>query len=285
MGGLIITVQVLALFLSTPMEVSGMKTFEDPTQLSNVIYYMGLILVFTLFVLIAIKKNMKFIISFLIYFAIISTLYYVFYALFTLLPPLSGFEAIVSILVSVGVTVLLYKYPEWYLIDLVGICTAGGVSALIGISLSVIPVVFLLMLLAIYDAISVYRTKHMITMAEGIMDLKLPILFVIPKHSKYSFLQEKVKKGEEREAFFYGPWRCHNAHASCGLSKHFYTYHWRKHLSSTRSNVRYPCRVCSAFCSRNERKTTGRTSFSEFRSNLWIFYRCSTIRGINYLKG
>ena len=204
MGGLILMVQVLALFLSTPMEVSGMKTFEDPTQLSNAIYYMGLIFAFTLFVLIAIKKNMKFIISLFIYFAIISTLYYVFYALFTLLPPLYGFEAIVSILVSGGVTVLLYKYPEWYLIDLVGVCIAGGVSALIGISLSVIPVVFLLMLLAIYDAISVYRTKHMITMAEGIMDLKLPILFVIPKHSKYSFLQEKFKKGEESEAYFMG---------------------------------------------------------------------------------
>jgi presenilin-like A22 family membrane protease len=147
---------------------------------------------------------MKFIISFLIYFAIISTLYYVFYALFTFLPSLSGFEAIVSILASVGVTVLLYKYPEWYLIDLVGVCTASGVSALIGISLSVIPVVFLLMLLAVYDAISVYRTKHMITMAEGIMDLKLPLLFVIPKHSKYSFLQENFKKGEEHEAFFMG---------------------------------------------------------------------------------
>jgi presenilin-like A22 family membrane protease len=64
--------------------------------------------------------------------------------------------------------------------------------------------VFLLVLLAIYDAISVYRTKHMITMAEGIMDLKLPILFVIPKHLRYSFLQEKVKKEGEREAFFMG---------------------------------------------------------------------------------
>jgi presenilin-like A22 family membrane protease len=203
MGGLIIIVQVLALFLSRPMEVSGMQAFEDPTQVSNSIYYIGMILAFTLLVLIAIKKNMKWIISLLIYFAIISTLYYVFLALFNLILP--EFEALIaSILISAGVTVVLYRYPEWYVVDLVGVCIAGGVSALLGISLTVIPVIVLLVLLAIYDAISVYKTKHMITMAEGMMDLKLPILFVIPKHSHYSFLHESFKAGEKREAFFMG---------------------------------------------------------------------------------
>lgn len=204
MAGLILIVQILALFLSAPMEVSGMQTFEDPTKVSNSIYYIIMILGFTLFVLIAIKKNIKWIISLVIYFAIVSTLYYVFLALFSLFPTLSDFAVIVSLLISIGMTVLLYKYPEWYVINIIGVCIAGGVSALIGISLSVIPVIILLLLLAIYDAISVYKTKHMVAMAEGIMDLKLPILFVIPKHSSYSFLKENFKEGEQREAFFMG---------------------------------------------------------------------------------
>ncbi|MDR7664896.1 presenilin family intramembrane aspartyl protease PSH [Methanosarcina sp. Z-7115] len=204
MAGLILVVQVLALFLSAPMKVNDMQAFEDPTQVSNSIYYIIMILVFTLLVLIALKKNMKWVISLFIYIAIISTLYYVFFALLTLFPSLSGFEAIASVLLSIGITVLLYKYPEWYIVDIVGVCIAGGVGALIGISLSVVPVIVLLLLLAVYDAISVYKTKHMIVMAEGIMDLKLPILFVIPKHSNYSFLQESFKEGEKREAFFMG---------------------------------------------------------------------------------
>lgn len=204
MGGLILIVQILALFLSMPMEVNEMQAFEDPTQVSNSIYYIVMILVFTLFVLIALKRNMKWAISFFIYLAIISTLYYVFFALFTLIPVLSGLEAIASAVLSTGITLLLYKYPEWYIVDIVGVCIAAGVSALIGISLSVIPVIILLLLLAIYDAISVYKTKHMIAMAEGIMDLKLPILFVIPKHLDYSFVQESFKPGEKREAFFMG---------------------------------------------------------------------------------
>jgi presenilin-like A22 family membrane protease len=204
MAGLILIVQVLSLLLSTPMETNEMQAFEDPTQVSNSIYYIIMILGFTLFVLIAIKKNMKWVISLLIYLAILSTLYYVFFALFTLIPSLSGFEDIISILLSAGLTLLLYKYPEWYVIDILGVCIAAGVSALIGISLSVIPVVVLLILLAVYDAISVYKTKHMITMAEGVMDLKLPILFIIPKNLDYSFIKESFKEGEKREAFFMG---------------------------------------------------------------------------------
>lgn len=204
MGGLILIVQILALFLSMPMKANEMQAFEDPTQVSNSIYYVIMILVFTLFVLLALKKNIKWVISLFIYLAIITTLYYVFFALFTLFPALSGFEAVASFVLSAGITVLLYKYPEWYIVDIAGICIAAGVSALIGISLSVIPVIILLLLLAIYDAISVYKTKHMITMAEGIMDLKLPILFVIPKNLNYSFLQEDFKSGEKREAFFMG---------------------------------------------------------------------------------
>jgi len=204
MAGLILIVQILSLLLSTPMETNEMQAFEDPTQVSNSIYYIVMILTFTLFVLIAIKKNMKWVISLLIYLAILSTLYYVFFALLTLIPSLAGLENIISILLSTGLTLLLYKYPEWYVIDILGVCIAAGVSALIGISLSVIPVVVLLILLAVYDAISVYKTKHMITMAEGVMDLKLPILFIIPKHRDYSFIKESFKEGETREAFFMG---------------------------------------------------------------------------------
>lgn len=204
MAGLILIVQILSLLLSTPMETSGMQAFEDPTQVSNSIYYIVLVLAFTLVVLIAIKKNMKWIVVLFIYLAILSTLYYVFFALFTLIPSLAAFGDILSVLISTGLTVLLYKYPEWYVIDIMGVCIAAGVSALLGISLSIIPTIVLLALLAVYDAISVYKTKHMITMAEGIMDLKLPILFVIPKHLDYSFIKETFQSGEKREAFFMG---------------------------------------------------------------------------------
>jgi presenilin-like A22 family membrane protease len=47
----------------------------------------------------------------------------------------------------------------------------------------------------------------MITLAEGVIDLKTPILFVIPKKRNYSFIREgigKLSEGGERSAFIMG---------------------------------------------------------------------------------
>jgi hypothetical protein len=40
--------------------------------------------------------------------------------------------------------------------------------------------------LAVYDAISVYGTEHMLTLAEGVMDLNVPILLVVPTTLSFS---------------------------------------------------------------------------------------------------
>ena len=114
---------------------------------------------------------------------------------------------VVVLVLAILSTVLLYKYPEWYVIDGLGILIGAGVAAIFGASLEILPVVILLILLAVYDAISVYKTKHMITLAEGVMDMKTPILFVIPKRRDYSFIKEgigKLETGGERSAFIIG---------------------------------------------------------------------------------
>jgi presenilin-like A22 family membrane protease len=92
-------------------------------------------------------------------------------------------------------------------IDSLGILIGAGVAAIFGASLEILPVLLLLILLAVYDAISVYKTKHMITLAEGVIDLKTPILFVVPKRRDYSFIREGIGKlgdGGERAAFIIG---------------------------------------------------------------------------------
>jgi presenilin-like A22 family membrane protease len=81
---------------------------------------------------------------------------------------------------------------------------------MLGISLNILLVIILLAALAIYDAIAVYKTKHMIDIADTIITLKLPIVFVMPRIRKYSLiketksLKEKLREGEAREAFFMG---------------------------------------------------------------------------------
>jgi presenilin-like A22 family membrane protease len=150
--------------------------------------------VFTFFLLIALKKNMQWVIQLVILLAVASTVYYVFIALLSLLTDSNTAINAVSLFMAIVLTVLLYKFPEWYVINTIGLIIGAGASAIFGISLSIIPVLVLLSLLAIYDAISVYKTKHMIDLAEGVMDLRLPILFVIPKKLNYSFIKDTFRK-------------------------------------------------------------------------------------------
>ncbi len=66
----------------------------------------------------------------------------------------------------------------------------AGAAALFGISFGLLPAIVLLTVLAVYDAISVYGTEHMLTLADGVMDLKLPVILVIPLTLSYSFLDD-----------------------------------------------------------------------------------------------
>ncbi|MGB8215894.1 MAG: presenilin family intramembrane aspartyl protease PSH [Candidatus Methanoperedens sp.] len=202
MAFMLLIVQLIAVALSKPFDVNQMKAFSNPEATSNVIYWVAIILLFTAFILVVIKYNKKWMIQAFILFTVVSTLYYVFFAVLSyFLPPVTNF--FLTLILSIGLTIVLHKFPEWYVIDIVGIIIGAGAASIFGISLDIIPTLLLLVLLLVYDYIAVYRTKHMITLAEGVMDLRLPILLVIPKHWNYSFLTEKFDK-EEREAFFMG---------------------------------------------------------------------------------
>ncbi len=202
MAFVLLLVQLMAVALGQLPEINETKVFSDPEATSNAIYWIALILVFTVFILYVIKKNQKWMIQAFILFTVASTLYIVLFAIFDKFLP-QELNFLLTIIFSIALTAVLYKFPEWYVIDITGVIIGAGAASIFGISLAIIPTLLLLVLLAIYDYIAVYRTKHMIALAEGVMDLRLPILLVIPKRWDYSFLTEKFDK-EEREAFFMG---------------------------------------------------------------------------------
>lgn len=203
MGVFLLLVQLISIILAQPMIDEGMQFTKDPGNVWNSVYYIALILAFTLVILIAIKKNIKWLIHGFILFAIASTLYYVFFAITAKFMDEPA-SLMLTLVLSLALTALLYRFPEWYVIDLTGILIGAGVTAIFGISFAIVPTIVLLVLLAVYDAISVYRTKHMLVLAEGVMDMKVPILFVIPRHLNFSFRKYKYEKDAEREAFFMG---------------------------------------------------------------------------------
>jgi len=204
-----ILIHGLALLITGTFEEANMQAFENPDNPINIAYIFIIMMAFTVLILLIAKFWKKQLIQVIILGAIGYTAAYVFYPLFNSIVTTS-LSIVFSSIFAVIIIVILYKYPEWYVIDFCGIIVGAGAIAIFGISLGVLLVIILLVGLAIYDAISVYKTKHMIDLADTVMDLKLPVLLVVPKIRKYSLiketqrLKEKLEKGVEREAFFMG---------------------------------------------------------------------------------
>jgi presenilin-like A22 family membrane protease len=108
MAFMLLLVQLIAVALSNPLNDNDFKAFEDPKDTSNVIVWVAIILIFTGFIFLVIKLNKKWMIQAFILISVGWTLYYIFYALFSVfLPP--GINLALTIILSVGLTVLLYK--------------------------------------------------------------------------------------------------------------------------------------------------------------------------------
>ena len=97
--------------------------------------------------------------------------------------------------VGIGLAVLLMVAlivrPEWYVVNTVGVLVGAGVIVMLGVTFVPTLIVIFMILAAIYDAWAVYRSKHMLDLADTMIGLNLPILLVAPQESGYTMLDEK----------------------------------------------------------------------------------------------
>lgn len=209
MGGLFVLIDTLALLVMTPLEVAGIRVYENPSDPINIVFLFFTLLLFTVAFLLIAKFWRKQVIQAIVLGAIGYLVFFVSYPLLAFVVPEVG-ALFLSIVIAAVMVVALVKYPEWYVVDVCGVVIGASTVGMFGISLSVFLVLVLLAGLSIYDAISVYRTKHMIDLADTVLDLKLPVVLVIPRVRGYSLiketksLKEKLRSEEEREAFIMG---------------------------------------------------------------------------------
>jgi presenilin-like A22 family membrane protease len=212
LSGAFVLTMLLAVLFAQPFMAAGLQAFEDPEDVGNSLYYIVAILVFTFVILAIAKWGKKWLIRAIILGAVGLTVAYVVEpVLYITLGWPFGQSVALAVAAAIASVVALYKHPEWYVIDTVGILVAAGTASIFGISLGIVPVVVLLVGLAVYDAIAVYRTKHMLSLADTVIELRLPVLLVIPKVARYRFLEEQAKVKDaspetkaEREAMFMG---------------------------------------------------------------------------------
>ncbi|ESP87479.1 presenilin family intramembrane aspartyl protease PSH [Candidatus Halobonum tyrrellensis] len=196
-----LVVQLGAVSLAPTFEAAGYQSVPDPQDPTNSVVYLGAIVVVTALMLAAFRFELDSLVRVVILLSSASLSWYV----FSVVVP-----GTVAVVASLAVAAVLWVYPEWYVVDTAGALMGAGAAGLFGISFGLLPAVVLLVVLAVYDAVSVYGTEHMLDLAEGVMDLRIPVVLVIPLTWTYSLLEDDLSGAaagtdeSEREVFFIG---------------------------------------------------------------------------------
>ena len=106
---------------------------------------------------------------------------------------------LIGVVVALLLMVLLYVHSEWYVVNTVGILVGAGVIVMLGVAFVPGLIMIFMILAAAYDAWAVYRSKHMLELADTMIGLQLPILLVAPQDKDYSFKDEKTRMVDKAE--------------------------------------------------------------------------------------
>jgi presenilin-like A22 family membrane protease len=206
MGTLFIVVDVLSLLLVGPFSAAGLYAFGESGDPINIVYFAAMMIVTSGVILFLRRFRRGIFVKWVLRVVILFSLFSTFYSLswFRLGDPLAiGVSAIFSLCI----VWVVIKWPRWYVIDAAAILLGTVTTTILGISLAAPLVAILLLLLAVYDAVSVYKTKHMLVLAEAILNSGLPLVLIVPRRGYRNGEKVKiVKEGSqgERRAFYIG---------------------------------------------------------------------------------
>src|SRR5947209_14733753 len=153
MGAILVGSQVIAILLAPLFLTGGFQAFPNPSDVTNTAVYIVLILAFTGVILLLVRFRRQNVAKYVILASIFVTLAFIF-----LLPLyvglyyatgqpvddnqlafLANLSTLLSFVIAGGLIYVLVKFPEWYVVDTVGIVTAAGVTAILGISFGILP--------------------------------------------------------------------------------------------------------------------------------------------------
>jgi presenilin-like A22 family membrane protease len=190
---ILVGVQVASSYLAVPAQTMDVEAFGDPQSVGTPFIYLGFVILVTGIMLVLFKFGFRLFIKVMFLVMVWSTTFFVCSALvIQVWGATNELAALLALVLPVVSVLLIWKYPEWYVIDTIGAVVCVGATAVIGISFGIIPVIIVLTIFAVYDAISVYKTKHMQSLAESILTEKLPALFIIPKDRNFSYIDSKT---------------------------------------------------------------------------------------------
>jgi len=92
-------------------------------------------------------------------------------------------------------TVWKFLRPTIFSQNVAAIISGSGVGALLGMSLGIAPCIIFMMILSVYDFVSVFITKHMVSMAKAITERPMAFTIAAPhEFKKAKYVQTKNAK-------------------------------------------------------------------------------------------
>ena len=208
MGGMFVGTILLGLSIQPLYNKPELRAFgeEGASKGANVALEMILILIFTVVIIWLARKGLDYVIKAIVMLALGMSLFYIvlpYISLLFYIIEISSADLILgsSVAICVSLMALLVKYPEWYVVNAVGILVGAGVITLIGVSFVPVLIIAFMLAAAIYDHWAVNSSKHMLELADTMIKNKLPVLLVAPKERGYSFIEEedRVMRREDSE--------------------------------------------------------------------------------------
>jgi|TARA_B100002052_G_scaffold130158_1_gene119392 presenilin-like A22 family membrane protease len=198
MAGMFIVTIGIGIFIQPLYDIPEARAYGDEgtTQSSFILLQLLLIGIFTVAIIWLARKGLEHLIKGIVLLALALSLFHAIQPFTLLILYIIGFATKYSVVLSaVAITiasiVALLEYPEWWVVNSVGVMVGSGVIVLIGISFVPTLVIIFMVLAAIYDYWAVHKSKHMLELADTMIDLKLPVLLVAPKEKGYSFLEQE----------------------------------------------------------------------------------------------
>jgi presenilin-like A22 family membrane protease len=175
--------QVVGLFIANELIKLGITSgafTEDINDPLNAVFLFGIIIVMTVVILLALKYKRQTKFLWLVEgLAIFSTSIVVFGAIFP-------YDDLLVLIIALFILVYRYTHKEnvWFR-NFVSMIAIIGAGAIIGISIGVLPILLFIIILAAYDMIAVFGTKHMVTLGKAVTKKNFAFTVAMPtkKHT------------------------------------------------------------------------------------------------------